>query len=112
MLLQEVIAQTNVNDISFRLMDVVMIVGGIGTLLISFLTQKARIQGIEDAFQNYKTINDKCIDVLTADLTKQENKHSDFTKDIFTRLDKQNDSIHELSKQIGILTQIIKNEEE
>ena len=104
-----ILQATNVNDISFRLMDVIMIVGGVGSILVQYFTQKGKIQSICEAFDNYKKITDKEVELLTTELTKMEDKHGDFKDNIFKRLDDQNESIHKLSGQIIELTQILKN---
>lgn len=107
-----ILQATSVTDLSFRLMDVVMIVGGVSTMITNHFIQKGKIERLKDSQDTYKTITDKQIDYLVTELKSVEANHGAFKGDIFKRLDTQNESIHTLSNQITKLTQIIENKKE
>ena len=97
---------TNVNDITFRTMDVVLILGGAVSVLTSFFV--LRFQSVSNAkdLAAYILSNDKEIARLEKEIEKNDVSHGDFKKEIFKKMDESNNQVHEL----GLSIEKFKNE--
>lgn len=91
-----IILQTNVTDITFRTMDVVLIVGGVISILTTFFVQ--RYQGMSNA-EKIKTAYDE-IEKLELKLEKMSEANGIFKKEIFHALEKQSNEIHQVNLNI------------
>ncbi len=95
-MLSSLLLQTNVNDITFRTMDVVMIVGGVASLLTIFFTLKNTITNNTAAIAALKeTVKEQEIE-----MEKIKLDNGTFKKEIFHKFDEQNRELHQLSINI------------
>lgn len=101
-LLISILLQTNVNDITFRTMDVVMIVGGVASLLTIFFTLKNTITNNTDKIATLK----EEMKHLENELEKVKLDNGTFKTAIFAKFDEQNKELHQLS----IMIEKFKNE--
>jgi len=102
-MIYSIFLQTNVTDITFRIMDVVLIIGGVISMLTTFFVLKQKSE------KNTDKITDLMEDVikLEAKIVKFEDGSADFRKGIFAKLDKQNEEIHKLGLSLeGVLSKL------
>lgn len=99
-ILLQAVNSTNVNDITFRTMDVVLIVGGVISVLTSFFV--LRFQSISTAkdLAAYIAANEKTNAQFGKELDKIGEVHGDFKEKIFKKMDEQNTQLHDLGINI------------
>lgn len=95
-MLLSILLQTNVNDITFRTMDVVLIVGGVISILTTFFVIRAQ------TVSNAEKLTAQALEIekLEGKIEKMGEANGAFKKEIFQALEKQSAEIHQVNLNI------------
>jgi len=91
---------TGINDITFRTMDVVVIVGGAISLITSFLYQRFQIAENRRSLESLQKQYDKDIEKIENSLDKIGETHGEFKEKIFSKIDGLGEEIHKIALTI------------
>ena len=96
-----VLQATNVQDITFRAMDVVVIVSGIISVLGSFFYLRFQASSTAKELDAYMKTNDKEMEKLEAMIEKHGEVTGEFKEKIFRKLEEQGGEMHKLALSIA-----------